>query len=354
MGPVIRLFELPHHEARAVLRETDAPVYLTVNPVEFHGPHLPLWTDKIISEGLDRALHDALIRDHPDWPYIVADELAAGVEPAFGPGSRFTGYPHLRAKVVEACRALVELGARRVVLNTFHGHPLHNLALHRGVEAVRAAGGRAVSLLPIALHEMMSLDAERYAEVFDLVDADEETKAALKDGLRFDFHAGFFETSLVMHFAPGAVSTRHRELSPCPPLPRSRFVGALSSLAGRLGASTLATELDFLATASMWGSLRPFPGYTSWPSLASAEVGAWFAARLVERYAATAEAVLVRGEPPLAPPMPWLVALSLGGRLTEPKPPMDAVAVDPPGDEAASAAPRRAVAGAFRDRAAEP
>lgn len=340
---MIRLFELPHHEARAVLRQTDAPVFVTVNPVEFHGPHLPLWTDKIISQGLNRAVHDAMAAEHPDWPYLVADELSSGVEPAFGPGSRFTSYPHLRAKVVEACRALCELGARRVVLNTFHGHPLHNLALHRGVEEVRRRGGRAVSLLPLALHEMMALDAGAYAEVFDLVDADEATRNELADGLRFDFHAGFFETSLVLHFAPDSVSPRYRELPPCAPLPRNRLVGALARVAKGAGAAGLADELDFLATASTWGSLRPYPGYTSWPSLASAEVGAWFAARLVERYVGAVEGVLLGGEAPLPPPMTWLAALSLGGRLTEPKPEMDAVQVDLPSARPAAEREERTV-----------
>lgn len=327
---MIRLFQLPHHEARALLATSEAPVFLSINPVEFHGPHLPLWTDHLITQGLSRALHERLSARRPEWPYVVADELASGVEPATGPGSRFTSYPQLKRQVEEACKALLEMGARRVVLNTFHGHPLHSLALHAGVETVRRGGGRAVALLPLALHEMISLDAGAYREVFDLVDADDETKARVRDGLRFDFHAGFFETSLMMHFEPASVSLRHRDLPPCPKMARSRPIGWLARLAGRLGKRGLSEELDFLATATGWGAIRPYPGYTGWPSLASAEVGAWFAARLLDKYEEEAGAVLIDGRAPVAPPMTWMAAVTLAGRLHEPHPRHDQMTIDPP------------------------
>ncbi|MBZ0116747.1 MAG: creatininase family protein, partial [Sandaracinaceae bacterium] len=118
---MIRLFDLPHHDARSLLRSTDVPVFLTVNPVEFHGPHLSLHNDLHVSAGLNRDLHAALAGGRTDYPYVVAGELEIGVEPCSGPGSRHTRLQHARALVAEACRALVELGARKVVLGTFHG-----------------------------------------------------------------------------------------------------------------------------------------------------------------------------------------------------------------------------------------
>ena len=36
------------------LLATGAPVFLCVNPVEYHGPHLSLHNDRLISEGVAR------------------------------------------------------------------------------------------------------------------------------------------------------------------------------------------------------------------------------------------------------------------------------------------------------------
>lgn len=112
MHEVVRLLELPHREARRLLSRGEPIVYLGVNPVEFHGPHLSLHNDRLISEGLSRDLHAALCRRRGDAPFIVASELELGCEPASGPGSRHARLSTLRDAVGEAVRALAELGAR--------------------------------------------------------------------------------------------------------------------------------------------------------------------------------------------------------------------------------------------------
>jgi hypothetical protein len=43
---VTSLFDVPHHDARRLAR-SGAPVYLTINPVEYHGPHLSLHNDRL-------------------------------------------------------------------------------------------------------------------------------------------------------------------------------------------------------------------------------------------------------------------------------------------------------------------
>ena len=47
---MLELFDLPHGRARALL-DRGVPVFLTVNPVEYHGPHLSLHNDRLISLG---------------------------------------------------------------------------------------------------------------------------------------------------------------------------------------------------------------------------------------------------------------------------------------------------------------
>lgn len=327
----VHLLDLPHHEARALLAKTDAPVFLGVNPVEFHGPHLSLHNDRWITAGLSRDLHRAIA---PDRPYVVADDLELGIQPTSGPGSRHARYDDARRAVVEACRALVELGARRVVLGTFHGAALHNLALDEGVRVIEAAGGRAIAPLHVALERMVALETGELAEALEHVPSDERARVA--ESLPFDFHAGWLETSLALHYAPHTVSPVHRSLPPAPPLGRDGALAFAARAARRFGVSKMATELDFVARAATWTRERPFLGYTGYPHLASAEAGAVIARRFVAHYAERARAVLERGERPPRAPFAWMPWLTLGGRLDATLVPTPEVAAAPP----ASTAPR--------------
>ena len=209
---MISLFDRPHREARRLVA-TGAPVWLLVNPVEYHGPHLSMHTDRLISEGLSRDLHARLAARH-GWEPLLAADLELGVEPAGGPGSRYTPFPQARRLVVEAMRALAELGAQRIVLMTFHGNPLHGLALQAGVEWARAHGVAALAPLHLILRDQLSFDPSGLTAAFAGLPA--EVAARLLSALPYDFHAGFFETSLALHHAPSSVSSVHRDVPPSP------------------------------------------------------------------------------------------------------------------------------------------
>ncbi|MBI4953763.1 MAG: creatininase family protein [Myxococcales bacterium] len=310
-------FDLPHAEAARLLAD-DVPIYLPVNPVEYHGPHLSLHNDHLVSLGLGADLHAALGLG-ASVPWLVAASLEAGVEPCPGPGSRATPYRELRRMVVEACEALAGLGARRVVLLTFHGAPLHALALDAGVRVLEARGARAIQPLNVLMHEMLSFDPGDFAPAFAHV-ADEATRAAMIAGLPGDFHAGFFETSMALHYAPRSVAPLYRELPPCPAIRPDPALATLGRLARAAGRERLARELDFGALGRGWGALDPFPGYTGQPRHATAAAGRLFATHIVSRYAATARAVF-HGAPTPRPIMRWVEWLSLGGAIPGLPPP---------------------------------
>lgn len=316
---MIPLLDLPHCEARRLV-QTGAPVFLTVNPVEYHGPHLSLHNDRLVSRGLLRDLHARLAAAHPDWPLLFASDLEVGVEPCCGPGTRHSRYAVTRELVLESCRALAELGAQRVILMTFHGAPLHNLALEAGVQLLRARGVRAVSPFHLVLSTLVrldTLDRSRFAPAVAHI-PDAAARAELLAALQLDFHAGFFETSVALHYAPDSVSPVYKALPPCPPLPavpQRRLLTLAARLARGLNRDTLAGELAFAATGLGWFALRPFPGYTGHPHLAGAAAGAHFARFMLDEMTPAVEAVLTGRADPPPPIMRWLGPLSLGGRL---------------------------------------
>ena len=310
---MVALFDLPHAEARAAL-ETGAPVFLCVDPVEYHGPHLPLHNDRLISAGLARDLHARLAVKHPEWPLLFGDNLEIGVEPTPGIGTRFTPYLRACALVREACRALAELGARRVVLMTFHGAPLHAMALDAGIDLLAERGIPAVSPLNLLLHEMLREDGAPWAEAFAHIEDETERAEMIRD-LPRDFHAGFFETSMTMHYAPDSVSPSHASLPPCPPIQPLATFARLSRIVALGGGKALAKELEFAGYALGWHALRPFPGYTGRPHRASAKSGAFFARAIVERYAELVEDVFAGRAKSPRPILEWTARLSLNGRL---------------------------------------
>jgi creatinine amidohydrolase len=307
-----RLYDLPLSEARALLA-SGAPVYLSVNPVEYHGPHLSLRNDGLVSAGLIRDMHARLLERHPGWPLILAGSLEVGVETVPGPGSQPVPFDVVCGLVRQACQTLLELGARRAVLMTFHGSPLHNLALHRGELLLRRGGVQTLAPMSL-LFELWTRvgDGGALAGVFDPI-ADPAQRAAARAGAGLDIHAGFFETSLALHYAPRTVRG-HREVPPCPSFAPDRRVAALAGLLARAGLERSAEELGFVAAAVAWYGLRPFPGYTGRPHLANPESGARLARLLAEAYAARAEEVFAGGAGP-APPLRWLAPLTLGGRI---------------------------------------
>jgi creatinine amidohydrolase len=309
---VISLFDIPHQDAQRLVR-SGAPVYLTVNPVEYHGPHLSLHNDRLISLGIVQDLHQRLSARH-DWPLLLGADLEIGVEPCPGPGTRRTPYSIVRHLVLESCRALAELGATKVVIMTFHGAPLHSLAIHAGVRMLAAQGVRAVAPFNVVLNELLTVDPQKYAAAFAHVE-DQAEREQMMASLSFDFHAGFFETSMALHYAPGSVAPDYRSLPPCADIrPNPKFLLA-AKMAGAMGATRLARELTFAAAGVGWNALRPFPGYTGRPHRATAQAGAVFVSQIQAQFVRVVEEVFAgRAESP-PPIMQWVETVSLGGRI---------------------------------------
>jgi hypothetical protein len=89
----------------------------------------------------------------------------------------------------------------------------------------------------------------------------------------------------------------------------------LARVAGLLGRGRLADECRFVARGLTWTHLKPHPGYTGWPALASREAGAAFAEAILERYVPQVLAALEGRRDAPAPILGWLTPLTLNGRL---------------------------------------
>ncbi len=317
----ITLAALPHAAAKRAIAdavEKRAPVYVFVNPVEYHGPHLPLHNDALISRGLARDLHTRMAST---GPMLVGGDLEMGVDPCPGPGSRAFSFEAVRDACVDVARTLCDLAPSsnaqglRVVWMTFHGSPLHEHAIEAGVDVVRRRGGRSLNPMNALMDLLVKVDGRRFAPAVAHIESESE-RLALLDTIPNDFHGGFFESSMTLHYAPSSVDVDvMRALPPCPALPRAKLFMGFERTARRAGRTRLADELDLAARSQGWGSLRPFPGYTSSPHRATAASGAYFADQILGLYAEPMKAALDDGRAVAAPVMDWVRWATLGGRI---------------------------------------
>jgi mycofactocin system creatininase family protein len=154
-------------------------VLVPVGSLEQHGPHLPLETDAVIAEAVTRRLAE---HTPGAWAAPVVTYGASGEHQTFA-GTSSIGTEALHLMVVELVRSM-RTWARQVVLINAHGGNLTALDAAVGQLTVE---GHDVAWVPCA------------------------TEA-------HDLHAGFTETSLMLHLRPESVRLDAAEAGCAAPL----------------------------------------------------------------------------------------------------------------------------------------
>lgn len=226
------------------LRRSEPPtvLLLPVGATEPHGPHAPLATDTLISEGMCRRAAERLA-DDPDVRALILPALPYGVTRyADGFAGAINVEPDtLHALVVDVCSALVDQGLSRLVLVNNHFEPEQVATMRRVVETLRAGRGVEIGHLDLVRRH----NAERLTDEFQAGEC----------------HAGRYETSLVLADRPELVD-RARQRG----LPRIRVNMPAAIAEGRR---------DFVAMGMP-------EGYCGAPAEATAEEGDATMATLTE------------------------------------------------------------------------
>ena len=172
---------------------------LPVGATEPHGPHAPLSTDMLISDGICRRVVRALSNDL-EMDALILPPIPYGVtrySQAF-PGPVHVSEEVLRAFLVDACASLIAQGFRYMMLVNNHFEPEHVATLHQSIDTVLARTGVQVGFLDLTRRE-------RAAELT------EEFRKA-------ECHAGRYETSLVMADRPELVDAQVARALPYVPV----------------------------------------------------------------------------------------------------------------------------------------
>ena len=220
------------------LMAPDALAILPTASIEQHGPHLPVNTDTLICEAVAlRAAKQAA----QETPILVAPTLCYGNSHHHHP---FSGVLSLTSAtymtvLTEVLEDLVRSGFRKImVLNGHGGNAEANMVV--GLDMVNRLGH------PITIATANYWDVAR-ASIF-------QTQAPQRG--RFPGHSGFFETSVVLALRPDLVD---QQVAAGLPDGLVEDVGLYGAMSG--------------ATVQVHGAWAAGPGYTDFPSEASAEVG---------------------------------------------------------------------------------
>ena len=230
------------------LVEQNALVLLPVGQTEEHGPWLPVGTDSIIAEEVADATADRL---EGDPPCVVMDPVVYGYSGRVmsqWPGTIRLRMDTLMAVVRETTASLVEMGFRKIIIVSIHGH-------HAG----------AVRVVVRQLADECDVDV---AAAFPAAMVAKTLQEVSKAGPGASSHAGEFETSLMLHLRPNLVDM---------------------SAATDVDRLTIDTEFSSSEVFwSTWRRQRTNTGAYGAPTQASAETGRVLFDAMVERLAAFA------------------------------------------------------------------
>lgn len=178
-----QLSDMSTEEVREILKKCEIAL-IPVGSVEQHGPHMPLFSDSLITYEVTKLVAEKI---HNEIPIVVAPLIPFGKSTEH---SKFPGTITLRSEtftnlIKDVCRSLAKAGFKKLVL--VNGH-----------------GGNTQLLGSIALD--VAEETKTFVVVFDWWQTDilSDVKSQILES-KFDLHAGEIETSMLLFLKPDLV-----------------------------------------------------------------------------------------------------------------------------------------------------
>lgn len=156
-----------------------------IGAIEQHGPHLPLSTDVVVPEAVGAAAVDRAVEDGLDVWLLPTLTVSKSDEHAWAPGTLWLSTDTLLAVLRDLGRAIAATAAKKIVF--LNGHGGNTALLGVANRELRRLHGLQPFTMPAGVQRAGSgVDGE-------------------PDELGFGIHAGWSETSVLLHLAPDLV-----------------------------------------------------------------------------------------------------------------------------------------------------
>ncbi|MBI2945884.1 MAG: creatininase family protein [Candidatus Wallbacteria bacterium] len=210
MANLLRLEELTWRALLDLPRDQTI-VFVPISPIEEHGPHLPLGCDLFDAEAFAMRTSEELQRRRPgEWTVVMYPRVPLGTDTFAYLGSIEIRQRVVRDLAVDIGKSLSREGFNHVVFFNGHGGPAHNVALEEACVRLRRCGVRAIAPFGAVVERLFL--GEYNDRIAPVMAAAGITELPLP--LNMDYHAGAFETSLMLYLNPHLVTEEYRRLEP--------------------------------------------------------------------------------------------------------------------------------------------
>jgi len=192
--------------------DRDKTVFLiAVSPLEEHGPHLPIGVDAFHADLFARQAAEIIIREHPEFDAALFPLIPLGTQVYKHLGSFYIKPSTLYDIVYNTGRGAAIYNFKYIFLFSAHGTPKQIVAVEAACRKVSKKHGISMLSLTGALAAKF-LSGEMYSEISECLGRDftDEEKHLLK----YDFHAGWWETAMMLKYFPELVDKSYKDLKP--------------------------------------------------------------------------------------------------------------------------------------------
>ncbi len=208
--PIYKLEELNYVQLQELDKDRTV-FFLIISPLEEHAPFLPLGTDVFNASYFAQASAEDLIGNKPDWNVVIIPPLYLGTY-VF----RFIGSVRHRQKVIlevlkDYGQSVASWGFQHIVLFSAHGGAGHIAVLEEAARRVsKRYKIRMISLTgKIAIDFLFGKYVERIQTNLQKPLDEKEVK-----NLKYDYHAGWWETSMMLKIRPDLVKESFKQFPP--------------------------------------------------------------------------------------------------------------------------------------------
>jgi len=196
-----------------------AVVLLPIGPLEEHGPHLPFGVDAFNADFMAGEVARIIGEIDPDMTMIKIPVLYLGAHVYRLGGSLWVRQRVIRDTMIDYGRSLADYGFIKMIVISAHGGPRHFVALEEAARTVSRR--RGVEMISLTSRVIVDFLLGRYVQTIATKMKTTFTAEDLKT-LAMDYHAGWWETSMMLRLKPHLVDPIYKTLSPAL-IPRQRL-----------------------------------------------------------------------------------------------------------------------------------
>jgi creatinine amidohydrolase len=209
-GKIYNIEKLSYQQIDSLDREKTVLI-IGISPLEEHGPHLPIGVDAFNAYYFAEHTAKTIIEKRPDYDVLLFPMVPLGTQVYKHIGSFYIKPSTLFDITYQTGRGLAVYGFKNIFVLSAHGTPKQIVAIESACRKVSGRDNVRMICLSGGL-TVKFLNGEMYNEIAGKLKRDysEEEKKLLK----YDYHAGWWETSMMLLLYPGLVDKTYTGLKP--------------------------------------------------------------------------------------------------------------------------------------------